>query len=78
MSKRSHKVVRIDREMDEEERHGIVRVNFMKIIVCDPYVTLVFYQKISPHTILLMTMYLVFEKTPFFVVSSTISQAIAP
>ena len=32
-------------------------------IVCDPYVTLVFYQKISPHTTLCMTMYLVFEKT---------------
>ena len=37
--------------------------NFTKIIVCDPNVTLVFYQKISPHTTLHMTMYLVFEKT---------------
>ena len=43
MSKKRHKVVRIDRETDEEERHGIVRVNFMKKIVCDPYVTLVFF-----------------------------------
>ena len=49
------------------------RGNFMKKIVCDPYVTLVFYQKISHHTTLRMTMYLVFEKMPFFVVSSTIS-----
>ena len=38
----------------------------MKKIVCDPHVTLVFYQKISHHTTLRMTMYLVFEKMPFF------------
>ena len=40
------------------------RGNFTKKIECDPYVTLVFFnQKISPHTTLRMTMYLVFEKT---------------
>ena len=36
---------------------------FQKKIVCDPYVTLVFLSKISPHTTLRMTMCLVFEKT---------------
>ena len=73
MLKKCHKVVCIDWEMDKEEWHGIVRVNFMKKIVCDSYVTLAFYQKISPHTTLHTTMYLVFEKMPFFVVSSMIS-----
>ena len=47
----------------------------MKKIVCDPYVTLVFfYEKISHHTTLRMTMYLVFEKMPFFLLSDFMRQ----
>ena len=79
MSKKHPKVVHIDQEMDEEEWHA--RGNFMKKIIYDPYVTLVFfYQKISPHTTLHMTMYLVFEKTPFFGLLSQVRfhEAIVP
>ena len=39
------KVVRIDRETDEEERHSMREAISWKKIVCDPYVTLVFFIK---------------------------------
>ena len=70
------KVVRIDQETDEEGKRDGMACARQFHEKKKSYVTLVFLSK--SHTTLRMTMYLVFEKTPFLLSQVRFHEAIAP